>query len=208
MRIPSQEFRFPFPGWEDEFAPYKYFYIRGARAFLNENRIYKIDAHKRAPVPPELSRAVPRGDWHQLSQLQVSRILKGSNSRFDKIALFMLAIEAAVVAKYGLEGSLYEAVYISPAIFVVQDLEQILRVARRQELIKESSSAIKQSENFVSLSARMGYPMTYESAVALSDFLRTRGIDCSVRMLFDRSDRGRGTSSRRLKNPNEFEMVL
>lgn len=159
-------------------------------------------------APEDWVKAVPRGDWNQLSSIQISSILKGKNARFDKIALFMLSIEAKITEIYGFDQSLYEDVFISPAIFVVEDLDQLLRI-RRNQLIKEIAMTIKQPENFVLLSAKSGYPMTYETATALNEALKAHaGLECPVRMLFDRSDRGRGHYAHRFKQPNEYEMVF
>jgi len=212
LDFPRDQFGFPFPGWEIEFGIYQWFYVSGVRSLLSSaralNRTFVYQSMPKAirNVPALWKEEFWPGDWDDLAKLQISRVLGGRPVRFDKACIALLCIEYALKEIGSLRGydgtfGLYNNARIAPAFFIVDRLDAVLV---NRSLTREAAVYLGQSTSFVERSARGRSAMTYGTASKMVEFCSSKGFpQCSVRMLMDRTDRGRMVS----KTPNPDEAV-
>ena len=206
--VRTQTDSFPFPGWDVNFAPYRWFYLGNFKEILSGVNIWtgsqiKIGSSYAIPnVPQSWTNVFQHGNWDSLSYVQIKNAMSTAPMRFDKACLCILSVE--YFARMFREiNDIYGVAEIRPAIFKVDNLREAM-TAMTEKQRDYLCLSISQSRRLIDDMAS-GCPVTEHTAINVVNTLREMGFHyVYIRMITDRTDKGR----QRFKSPSAFEVIF
>lgn len=211
----------PFSGWDYEFAPYRWFYIRGFAEAFRQVQIAAVRNLQSTPSAQTLQQyratgiralpigwrdVFPAGEWSFLSGPQIHSAVTSEPMRFDKVCLTILTLQACA-EQIEKTKTIWKQLEIAPAIFKIDGFDELFwqRLQHRDGIINELRQAADQPhKNFFAQLAK-GAPCTYRPLEQMLIVLGKEGLGSglSIQQLHARRELRRGEA----KSPNKLERV-
>ncbi|TXG96743.1 MAG: hypothetical protein E6R08_08665 [Nevskiaceae bacterium] len=212
------------------FAPYFYTYVVGYRTLVQKLLVAE-DAFRNPKsalryvsgqselaigrIPPSWKSRFESRDWNECSEAPILKAYAGEPLRLDKACLAIKSLQlafAGAVPAYAAQHDLYAELRLSPAIYVLRDIQapekEVLQPSRTKsaspqhaKLLKsicansserQDAALINKAKSCIAMVAD-GYPTTYASARFIRDFFLSE-IKCdhlSIVPIPDRTDGGK-----------------
>ena len=188
-------------GWQDEFGPYKWFYLVGfqevcALAKLhNTADVRNCVFHARQNIPQSWPDLVPAVRWDDFSPKQIDDAASLDAMRLDKCYLTLLALEECLRVK-GIDIDVYDLIEVRPSWFKLDGFDEdvskiILANGLALELQRELHHPFPDDFHVIKECAE-GRAVTEEIADRILNFLNQKNIGKHVtkRIIQDRVDGG------------------